>query len=203
VRDELLDLLSELEAPAAVERMQALGIDRALHPALDADAVLVASATLGAAETGADRALAALAALCVRDPVELARWLDSLQLDAPARDAVLRAAMAPELAAELRRRDLRPSELHALLTPEPPEALALALALGAPPQSILRFLSDLRDIRLEISGNDLVAAGVPESPALGEALEEALRQKLDGRVSGRDEELRVALAVARRLSAVD
>ena len=32
------------------------GLDRALHPALDADPVLVASAALGSGETGADRA---------------------------------------------------------------------------------------------------------------------------------------------------
>ena len=44
-------------------------------------------------------------------------------------------------------------------------------------------------MRLEIDGDDLLAAGVPEGPALGRALEETLRRKLDGLVSGRDEEL--------------
>ena len=42
----------------------------------------------------------------------------------------------------------------------------------------------------EIGGDDLLAAGVPESPAIGDALAETLRRKLDGEVSGRDEELR-------------
>ena len=53
-------------------------------------------------------------------------------------------------------------------------------------------------MRLEITGEDLLAAGVPECPALGRALEETLRRKLDGHVSGRDEELRTALASWRR-----
>ncbi|MBA3263109.1 MAG: CCA tRNA nucleotidyltransferase, partial [Thermoleophilaceae bacterium] len=44
VRDELMDLLGEREAPKAVERMRELGLDRALHPALDPDPELVASA---------------------------------------------------------------------------------------------------------------------------------------------------------------
>ena len=57
VRDELMDLLAEHEAPAAVERMRELGLDRALHPALDPDSELVASASLGAAAIGADRGL--------------------------------------------------------------------------------------------------------------------------------------------------
>ena len=52
-------------------------------------------------------------------------------------------------------------------------------------------------MRLEITGKDLVDAGVPESRALGNALEETLRKKLDGELAGRDEELRYALEVAR------
>jgi hypothetical protein len=89
--------------------------------------------------------------------------------------------------------------VHALLRCEPPEALAVALAHGAPAAPIQRFLADLRDVHLEVTGDDLVAAGVPESPAIGRALEETLRLKLDGRLSGgRDEELRTALEIARR-----
>jgi hypothetical protein len=38
---------------------------------------------------------------------------------------------------------------------------------------------------------------VPESPALGHALQETLRRKLDGEVSGRDDELALAIELAR------
>jgi tRNA nucleotidyltransferase (CCA-adding enzyme) len=62
---------------------------------------------------------------------------------------------------------------------------------------VLGYLADLRGVRLEITGDDLIRAGIPESPELGRALEETLRRKLDGEVSGRDEELRLALALAR------
>jgi tRNA nucleotidyltransferase (CCA-adding enzyme) len=79
----------------------------------------------------------------------------------------------------------------------PAEALALALALGAPGEPILRYLTDLKDTRLDITGDDLIAAGVAESPAIGRALEETLRRKLDGEVAGRDEELRLALSLAK------
>ena len=65
---------------------------------------------------------------------------------------------------------------------------------------ILRYLADLQGVHLEITGGDLVEAGVPESPALGRALEETLRKKLDGELSGREEELRFALEVARSAS---
>src|SRR5512133_2241464 len=51
VRDELLDLLREEEAPAAVERMRELGLDRALDPKIEADPELVAGTQLACAET--------------------------------------------------------------------------------------------------------------------------------------------------------
>jgi tRNA nucleotidyltransferase (CCA-adding enzyme) len=178
--------------------MAELGIDRALHPALAADAALVASASLGAVTIGADRALVALAALCSESPDELDGWLGQLHLLAPERDAVARAARDGErLARELHSREHSPSELATLFAPEPPEALALALALGAPPEPILRWAEELRHVRLEISGDDLIAAGVPEGPVLGRALDETLARKLEGLVAGREQELETALRLAR------
>jgi tRNA nucleotidyltransferase (CCA-adding enzyme) len=198
VRDELMDLLAEHEAPAAVRRVHDLGLDRALDTALDADPGLVASASLGAAALGSDRALASLAALVAGAPEALDEWLGSLQLEARDRDAVARAVRtAPRIVIELREREHLPSELRDLLGGEPPETLALALALGAPAEPILRWVTELSGVRLEIAGADLLAEGVPEGPALGRALEETLRRKLDGLVDGRDEELRTALELAR------
>jgi tRNA nucleotidyltransferase (CCA-adding enzyme) len=198
VRDELVHLLAEVEAPAAVARLAELGIDRGLHPELRPDPELVASAALGAVAIEADRSLAALAALCAGAPAELDLWLAGLQLDARERDVVSWAArMAPGLAAELRARDHSPSELRGLLARQPRESLALALAAGAPPEPILRWISDLSHVRLQISGADLIAEGVPEGPALGAALEATLDRKLDGLVGSRDDELRTALELAR------
>lgn len=204
IRVELEHLLAEPEAPSAVARLAELGLDSALHPALAARPDLVASAQLGAGATGASPVLSALAALCIGIPDgfagargDLERWIDSLGLPASDRDAVLRAcARAPALAEELRSR-LRPSELHDLLKGEPPEALALALALGAPAEPVLHYAGQLRSARLEITGVDLLAAGVRESPAIGLALRETLRRKLDGELSGPEAELRTALSLAR------
>lgn len=197
VRDELLDLLGEQEMPAALARVRELGIDRGLHPALEADPDLAASAALGSAETGADRALAALAALASRAPNELEPWLDTLALGRGDRGSVAAAArQGPSLVRALRA-DPPPSAVSALLRCEPAETLAVALAHGAPGGPIQRFLADLRDVHLEITGDDLIAAGVPQSSLIGRALDETLRMKLDGKVSGRDEELRTALEIAR------
>ncbi|HEY2601252.1 MAG TPA: hypothetical protein VGI67_06825 [Thermoleophilaceae bacterium] len=197
VADELLDLLREDEAAAAVRRLHELGLDRALHPSLAADPDLVASTLLASAETGADPGLAGLAALVSSAPQWLHLWVEDLGLTRQQADAVMRAAeKGPQLASTLRN-ELAPSAVHALLSCEPPEALAVALARGAPGEPVLGYVAELKGVRLEITGHDLVAAGVPESPELGRALAETLRRKLDGKVSGRDDELELALALAR------
>ena len=197
VSGELMPILAEPEAPAGLSRLRDLGLDRTLHPALRAEAELAAAAALGSVETGADRALAVLAALVSSAPDELEPWIEDLNLGAAARDRVIRAARsAPRLAVALRE-TASASAVHALLRDEPAEALALALALGAPSEPVLGYVHDLSRVRLEITGADLVAAGVPESPAVGRALQETLRRKLDGEVSGREDELAMALEIAR------
>jgi tRNA nucleotidyltransferase (CCA-adding enzyme) len=198
IRDELMDLLHESDAPAGVELLRDLEIHTALHPDLDPDPELVASAALGAAAIGADRGVSALAAFVENAPEKLDLWLADLHLEAEQRDAASRAArVADRIAQALREREHTPSELRDLLGREPLEALALALALRAPSEPVLRWVTDLRGVGLEITGDDLLAAGVPEGPAIGRALEETLKRKLDGLVSGRDEELDTALQLAR------
>jgi len=75
-----------------------------------------------------------------------------------------------------------------------PIDLLLARAAGA--SWLDRWQSEWRWIELEITGADLLAAGIPEGPGLGEALDAALEAKVDGRASGADQEMKVALAAA-------
>jgi tRNA nucleotidyltransferase (CCA-adding enzyme) len=195
---ELEALLEEAETPARIELLRDLEIHSALHPELDPDPEVVASAVLGARAIAARRAVAGFAALVESDPEALDLWLSDLGLTAEKRDAASRAArVGPRIAMALRGRDHSPSELRELLGREPLEALALALALRAPQEAVRRWITELRGVGLEISGADLLAAGVPEGPAIGRALEETLRRKLDGLVSGREEELETALLLAR------
>jgi tRNA nucleotidyltransferase (CCA-adding enzyme) len=76
-----------------------------------------------------------------------------------------------------------------------PSELVLARAMGAP--WLDDYVSSWRGVTLEIRGDDLIEAGIPEGPLVGKGLTEALRRKLDGEISGREEELRVALEEAR------
>jgi tRNA nucleotidyltransferase (CCA-adding enzyme) len=89
----------------------------------------------------------------------------------------------------------RPSEGAQLAERWDPAQLLVARALGA--EWLDRYAADWRHVRLEITGDDLLEEGVPEGPAIGHGLDAALSGKLDGELSGREEELRIALAAAR------
>jgi tRNA nucleotidyltransferase (CCA-adding enzyme) len=89
----------------------------------------------------------------------------------------------------------RPSDGVRLAATWDPAQLLVARALGA--EWLDRYAAEWRHVRLEITGDDLLAEGIPEGPDIGRGLEAALSGKLDGEISGREEELRIALAVAR------
>jgi tRNA nucleotidyltransferase (CCA-adding enzyme) len=91
-------------------------------------------------------------------------------------------------------RPRRPSEAVALADPYGPLELLIARALGA--EWLDRYLTEWSQVELEIDGEDLIAAGLPQGPAIGRGLDEALRRKLDGEIDGAERELAVALEAA-------
>ena len=156
-----------------------------------------------AEEEAAPRALELLAGWGLVEPREggesfaLAREVNRLMAappwseEADRAEAILLAALGPPVdlawaAAEVE----RPSQGVALARGRDALEIVLARAAGA------TWLDDWlrwREVTLEITGTDLLAAGL-SGPAVGAALEAALRAKLDGETSTRADELRVALA---------
>ena len=116
---------------------------------------------------------------------------------APRAQTVLRAALGPAGGEEelVAARPERPSEAVDLAERHSAVELALGRALGA--EWLDRYLLEWRPLALEIDGEDLIAAGVAEGPAIGRGLSVALRRKLDGEITGREQELATALAAAR------
>jgi tRNA nucleotidyltransferase (CCA-adding enzyme) len=175
---ELVRLSAEPEARKGFELLDAWGL--VILPEGCGDLIdAVADLLQRPPWTGvADRALAVHAAATGRAPGAAGRLRDLL---ASARDL---ASTSPG----------RPSEAVELASGRGGIELALARALGA--EWLDRYVSEWRDIGLEITGEDLLAAGVSQGPALGRGLDAALRRKLDGEISGREEELRAALDAA-------
>jgi tRNA nucleotidyltransferase (CCA-adding enzyme) len=210
LRDELLDLLCETNLEAALERMAALGLDRALHPRLTAgpdarDAIARANDVMTRELFAPARPqLVRLACMCsAMAPNEVYGWLDRIKMRGRDQDVVAASvALAPKVTERLAAEPPpAPSELHRLLAGHPVEVIVSAIAQARDParaETLLAgYLERVRNASLEISGDDLKRAGIPESPALGDALRRTLALKLDGFISGRDEELDTALRLVR------
>jgi tRNA nucleotidyltransferase (CCA-adding enzyme) len=90
----------------------------------------------------------------------------------------------------------KPGEGVELAERRDPVELILARAMGA--DWLDQYLTLWRNVELEISGDDLIAAGIEQGPAIGRGLRAARNKKLEGQISGRDEELAAALAAALR-----
>lgn len=203
---ELRLALAEGDAVAALAALDDLGVLRALHPRLRCDAsVLRRGLELLAAVRRDTDAVAAgrdaargctdrpdlllvagvalpLALRAADDPgAEIATLLDRLEFPAADRDRATAAAVAvPGLVSELPA-TAPPSALRELLRAVPPEGVALAGALEEEAAPVARrWLGELREVRLRIGGEDLLAAGIPQGPEIGRRLEETLRRRLDG-----------------------
>jgi tRNA nucleotidyltransferase (CCA-adding enzyme) len=96
-----------------------------------------------------------------------------------------------------------PSAIHRACADLEVETLLVAIAAARRPRTrdaIRRHLERQRGIRLEISGRDLVRAGVPAGPAVARGLRAALEARLDGRAAGAEAQLRHALRAAKRVA---
>jgi tRNA nucleotidyltransferase (CCA-adding enzyme) len=131
-----------------------------------------------------------------REGGRLAERLAALALPARERDLVVRAATeAPALAPWLAE-PRRPSALWDRLRRAPAEVVTVAGGLEPrATESARRWLEDIRHVRAEITGSDLLERGIA-GPAVGRGLDAALRARLDGEAPDRERQLAVALAAA-------
>jgi tRNA nucleotidyltransferase (CCA-adding enzyme) len=149
---------------------------------IELDPELIAAA-LELAPPDADRSLIVLAAITHDD-----EWLERLEFTAPERAVVRAGANAPTPAGRA------PSALWRAWHGLPVEAVALAGA-RRDREGARCWIDRLRNVRLDIGGDDLIAAGIAEGPEIGRRLTRTLERKLDGKLApGREAELAAALA---------
>jgi hypothetical protein len=134
--------------------------------------------------------LAALARAMTSD--QAYDWLERLKIRRRDVDRIVGAiAVAPRILERLRAGRLDPAQVVAIADPFAPDAPLAALA--AEERSELRdYFERLRDVRLDIGGQDLIDLGLAESPRIGEVLAELRRRKLNGELEGRAAELAAA-----------
>jgi tRNA nucleotidyltransferase (CCA-adding enzyme) len=204
---ELRLALSEADPLASVEALGELGILQAIAPGLRFDRDLARRALALLPHDGRQdllllaQLLLGLASAAEEEPqAALGDLLDALEFPAADRDRVTATVLlAPSLVQQLRAAEL-PSEVHQTLAFATLEAVTLAGVLAGEPASdgasvnAREWLTRLRHVRLSITGDDLLAAGVPAGPQIGRRLRVALDCRLDGELAdGRQAELHAAL----------
>ncbi|HET9196919.1 MAG TPA: hypothetical protein VFN92_01525 [Solirubrobacterales bacterium] len=114
----------------------------------------------------------------------------------PREQALIAAALGPEGAERVLASmpAPRPGEAVEVAERRDPVELILGRALGA--TWLDRYLTSWSRVELEIDGGDLIAAGVPQGPAVGRGLRAAKRGRLEGEIAGREQELAAALEAA-------
>jgi tRNA nucleotidyltransferase (CCA-adding enzyme) len=211
---ELRLALVEPDASAALTRLGKLGVLAALNPRLRHDASLLADAAalLPAQDGRLDLLLLAGLLLTLvaytgnQAYAKASALLDRLEFPAPDRDRTLVSVIAVPRLTQALPEARTASTLRDIVAGTPPEGVALAGAIadrdrnGEPGEqqessrAARRWLTEVRHVRLQIGGEDLLAAGVPEGPEIGRRLEATLRLRLDGALApGRDAELQAAL----------
>jgi tRNA nucleotidyltransferase (CCA-adding enzyme) len=210
---ELRLALGEADAAAALSALEELGVLAALHPRLGLDASLAGNALslLASAKGGVAPAprpdlllLAVLLQPLADGPLEeveseMHALLEGMEFRAAESALVIRAAICADAFADELAHAEENSEIYEISSCESLEGVALAGAWGElnwtdAGVSAHRWLTELRNVRLEITGEDLLATGLPEGPEIGRRLEAALCAKLDGELAaGREAELAAAL----------
>ena len=208
IEERTLQLASEAVADNALATVSGVRMGNELRLALrepDPVAALIEAAALGLLPPGmvparADEALSLLpegegrrdlvilAASCAgMDARALLAWLDHMGFAGPERDLV--AAASRFVVGSPLRAASTPAEIARAARGAPIEAVALAGGDNA-----RRWIGELRHVALNITGDDLLAAGVPQGPEIGQRLRRTLDRVLDGEIApGRDAEMAAAL----------
>lgn len=207
---ELRLALAERDAVATLAELDRLGVFAAWEPGVSFDEHLVRTALEIMPADGSTRMLFATALLLElseklnhEDAEPMMRgFLYDLELPSGEGEDAFSAAIDATVVAE-RVADVESTEdLLELLEPSSIEALALAAALctiEAGPTSFGRklvedWLNRQRHITLQITGDDLIAAGMSEGPEIGRRLEFVYEMLFDDMIeAGREAELQAAI----------
>lgn len=207
VRDELILILSEGAPWPALERLFKLGALQSLFPKLKIDQALKKcfnqiKITLLELEPLFSRRVTQwlvylMALLSSASRKEIEEWGFRMRLKKIDTQILVEGVTrGSQITGPLNsRRKMRNSELYRYLRDFVPESVAYIFATNEHStirQRIIHYLDALKDVKLCITGSDLIRKGHKPSAAFNLALESTLKAKLDGLLRSKKEELAYA-----------
>lgn len=193
LRHELDLILKESQPERHLARLAELGLLAEIHPELSANGDLAGHFNQLHTSHPAFRLLPSAhwaAWLSSLSPVALDSLLIRLHFSAKAA-AVIQQVAALRIVFAQFKPDTRFSDLHTLLQTFGLEPLQIAIAL-CPAEPLRAHLSDYvtrrRTLKPTVTGDDLIALGLPPGPRYGEILTQLQRAYLDGEINNPSEE---------------
>ena len=187
VREELYAIFGEADPEAALARLRALGVDDALGVEFGPPGLQPRLRELSA-RYRLSEPLWHLGLLSIRAP---AGRLDEWKVSRRIAESVEAAHREEPLLRERVTAARTPADVVRAVEETGPDTPLYTLAVADLP-ALEPYFDRLRDVRLELDGDDLAALGLGESPRVGEVLEELRRRKLNGELTSRADELAAA-----------
>jgi tRNA nucleotidyltransferase (CCA-adding enzyme) len=110
-------------------------------------------------------------------------------------ESIIGNASLAKVVAVLDQPDLAPSEVVDILRTIPVASIRAYIAAGPPlPRRgrLTDYLDEIRFVKPDLTGADLIDAGIPEGPIIGKLIDVVRRARLDGQVKTKQEELALA-----------
>ena len=192
VRHELERISYEERVESILKLAQDFGVLRAIHPALNLQESTLTGFRELNAEGTSDSDLLFLSLLTYAAASdERPALIKRLNMDSRLAGVVRDTGSVKDSYDRLDNPELRRSQLHELLNPFAVSAIkGCSLAADNPvvARHLNLFLSELRHVKPFLNGDDLIAMGVPEGPAIGKLLKAILASKLDGLIATEEDE---------------
>jgi len=196
LREELILLLEENPIPCLL-RMEEIGLSQAIHPKARLDKQTLKKLEKESLEgLNIEKWLLYLFTLFGHlNEDELRRVAYRLRFTSSQREKLLSLANVDSALQRLSLPNLKRSEIYEILKGFPLETIIWIKVKGdrRVKRRVCLFLERLRNISLEVNGEELKRLGIPEGPILGKVLRELFNAKLNGKIKRKEEEIKMAL----------
>ncbi len=205
IRDELVTIFSEANPAEAIQRLAGLGALKKIGIKAKVDSGFIGKAKKvlscyeqlkdfygGEGEEIKKWRLVFILLLKGKTPGEIRRWCSWMKVRKKDMNVILEVLSRwDRIKRALKIVVKKNSRLYKMLKRIPPELQVIACSWGEEYyKNIKRYLTGLRDIKLEVSGETLKEMGYRPSDKFRAVLEKLFEMKLDGKVESREDEVR-------------